>query len=132
MSLSIIEETKKILENTQKLINEKEKKYYRDILDFLNLIFETESKSITDIKVKKITIDEDIFTIYNAIIKKYKLDKPLIDIEKFDSDYEYETKEVINLVTMMCNNLLHRIHYHFKKIKDKITQKDKYIIIMNK
>jgi hypothetical protein len=130
--MNFIEDTKKILEDTQELIKKKERKYYRDVLDFLNLVFENESNNITSIKIQKITINEYVFIIYNAIVKKYQLDVPLIDISKFDADYDYESKEVIELVYNMCNNVLYRLNYKLKKHKDKITQKQKLIIIFNK
>ncbi len=62
-NISIIEQTKKLIEESNKLLEQKNNKYYQDVLDFLNLIFEDDSKCIKKIKFKKITLNENVFNL---------------------------------------------------------------------
>src|SRR3990167_10448007 len=81
--------TQQILEESNKLYEEKNKKYYNDLLDFMNLLFEEQSKEISKMKFKKTTVNDNVFKLYNEIIKTYKINKPIFDTEKFDlSDIE--------------------------------------------
>ena len=92
-------------------ILESNKKYYNDVLNFLNMIFLDESKSILKINCKKISFNKDILEIYNYIIKKYKLNKDLIDIDYFDFETEYDHDDVIKIILQICNNSLEKLNY---------------------
>lgn len=116
--------TQQILEESNKLYEEKNKKYYNDLLDFMNLLFEEQSKEISKMKFKKITLNDNVFKLYNEIIKTYKINKPIFDTEKFDlSDIEdrEEIKKIFyEIAIKLSNNLLEKINYEIKKkiIKD--------------
>lgn len=126
--------TQNILEETNKLIHEKNKKYYNDVLDFMNLLFEDNAKNLSKIKFKKITLGETVFQLYNEIIKTYKLDKPQFDIEGFFISLE-EIEDPEELKKIFCeiafkisNNLLERINYRLKKKHSKEDNKTKFIL----
>ena len=115
--MEFIRETKTIIENADKVLRERNKKYYRDVLDFLNLLFSTSSKSILSIYVNKIAISKDILEIYNIIVEKYSVDVELFDINLFfdedpilNSDI-YSKNDILSICQNLCNNLLSRINY---------------------
>ena len=129
---NIVITTQNILEETNKLIQNKNKKYYNDVLDLMNLLFEDNAKNLSKIKFKKITLGETVFRLYNEIIKTYKLDKPLFGIENFNLD---EIKDPEELKKIFCeiafkisNNLLERINYKLKKKYNKEDNKIKFIL----
>lgn len=138
MEFLSVESTKNILEKSQSLFEEKNKKYYRDVVDFLNLIFEDNSKELTKIKFKKITLNENVFELYNQIIKKYNLNKPEFQTDNFDisiiEDPEEIKKIFCNLAIKLSNNLLDKLNYKLKKkyIKDDSGNKIKFILEYNK
>ena len=51
MELSIINETKKIIEEFNNEINKNNEKYYQDVLDFLNLLFNQNCNQILKISI---------------------------------------------------------------------------------
>ena len=55
MELSIINQTKKLLDETLEKYYDLNDKYYKEILNFLNKLFDENSESILKIKFKKIT-----------------------------------------------------------------------------
>ena len=65
MELNIIESTQQILDRTNYILIKQNKKYYRDVLDFLNLLFEDDAKNISKIQFKKINL---FFKIIKIII----------------------------------------------------------------
>ena len=110
--------TQKLLEETNQLINEKNKKYYYDVIDFLGLLFDTKCKQLVKIKLNKITLNEDIFKFYNEIINHYKINKPLFDIEKFNlekiiEDLEPDKTKILfqQIAIKLSNELLEKINY---------------------
>jgi hypothetical protein len=111
MSKSEILETRLLLEQAQNKINEANKKYYKDVLDFLNMLFETDEKSILKIKIKKMSLNTNIIETYNYIIKKHKLKKNMLDVEAFDFSIDYEQEDVLKVCLTICNNLLEKINY---------------------
>ena len=111
MQNSVINETKLIIDKINEKILESNKKYYNDVLNFLNMIFLDESKSILKINCKKISFNKDILEIYNYIIKKHKLNKDLIDIDYFDFETEYDHDDVIKIILQICNNSLEKLNY---------------------
>ena len=117
----IINETKQILEKSFEKYQKINLNYYDDVLFFFNSIFSENSTSILKIKFKKITLSEDIFNMYNNIIKKYKLNKELFDINNFDIEDFHDFTDIVEITKIMCNNLLIRLNnFHkiisFKKI----------------
>lgn len=125
-------QTQNLLEESNKLIFEKNKKYYNDVLDFMNLLFDDDSKILLKIKFKKITLNEAVFELYNKIIKTYKLNKPEFDISKFDLDEIEDTEELkkifCDIALKISNNLLEKINYKLKKKFNKTENKTKFII----
>lgn len=138
MEFLSIESTKNILEKSDNLFEEKNKKFYRDVVDFLNLMFEDNSKELTRIKFKKITLNENVFNLYNQIIIKYKLDKPEFIFDNFDiSDIEDsdEIKKIFcDLAIKLSNYILDKLNYKLKKkiIKNDNENKIKIILEYNK
>jgi len=139
MELLIIDSIRKKLDESNNLYLEKNKKYYRDVLDFMNLLFEDKSLKLSSIKFNKITINENIFIFYNEIIKKYELQKPLFDLDNFDiEDIEdkcdkNEIKEIFyELAIRFSNNLLEKLNYKLKKKINKLNEKIKFFLIYNK
>ncbi len=116
MENSVITDTKEIIEKINQKIQDSNKKYYNDVLEFLNMLFNDESKSILKVKLKQISLNENVLETYNYIVKKYDL-KKTIDTSYFDFDIEYETEDVIKLVLLLCNNLFEKINYSMFTIK---------------
>jgi hypothetical protein len=117
MNNSDIIEGKQIKDLIQHRINEANKKYYKDVLDFMNMLFETDEESILKIKIKKMTLNEDIVETYNYIIDKYKLKKQSINTKELDFDAEYEIEDIIKISTLMTNNLLDKLNYKMTSYK---------------
>ena len=128
MELSIINETKKIIEEFNNEINKNNEKYYKDILDFLNLLFNQNCNQILKISISKISLSDDIFEFYNKIIEKYKMKIRKFDNNKFNSNEIYSFHEIIEIALIMSNNLLEKINYKIIKIN---SDKTKYKIIIN-
>jgi len=131
MESKIVQSTKSLLDLSNKLFYEKNKKYYEDVLDFLNLLFEDNSKIITKINFKKITLNENIFLLYNEIIKIYKLDKPTFNLDKFDlsiiDGLDNINQIFYDIALKLSNNLLDKINYKLKT--KKIENKIKFTIV---
>jgi len=125
-SLCVINETKDILEKSYEEYQQKNINYYNDVLKLMNMIFNDSSKSILKIKLKKITLSEDIFELYNNIIKKYKLNKPLFDIENF-----HEFTDIIEIIKIICNNVLLKLNYNLEFYTFNNIKKLKFNIINN-
>ena len=128
MNLKVINETQTILKNNKKLIDEYNKKYYQDTLDFLNLLFDENASCISRLKFTKFVLNENIFVFYNGIINKYKLNKPEFIIENYNEELIDPTDEeclleVKKLVQSLSNNLLDKLEYKIKLITDKNTGK---------
>ena len=125
---NLVISTQNILEESKRLIQEKNKKYYIDVLDFMNLLFEDNANNLSKIKFKKITLNERVFKLYNEIIKTYKLNKPEFDIDNFNYDEIEDLEEIKkifrDIAFKISNNLLEKINYKLKKkkIKKKIQQ----------
>jgi hypothetical protein len=124
---NIVISTQNLLAETNKLIEEKNNKYYNDVLDFMNLLFEDSSKIISKLKFKKITLNDNIFKLYNEIIKTYKLNKPEFDIDHFNlseiEDSEEIKKIFCEIAFKLSNNLLEKINYNLKKRYNKEDNK---------
>ena len=127
--------TQKLLDEANKLLCDKNKKYYNDVLDFMNLLFEDNGKILSKIKFKKITLNEQVFELYNEIIKKYKLSKPEFVIENFNlkeiEDLDEIKKIVCDIAFKISNNLLDKINYKLKRKFDKTENKTKFILQQN-
>jgi hypothetical protein len=127
--------TQKLLDEANKLLCEKNKKYYNDVLDFMNLLFDDDAKILSKIKFKKITLNEQVFELYNEIIKTYKLAKPEFDIENFDlseiEDLDEIKKVFFDIAFKISNNLLEKLNYKLKRKFDKTENKTKFILQQN-
>ena len=107
---NILISTQQILYETNKLLCDKNKKYYNDVLDFMNLLFEDNAKILSKIIFKKITLNEKVFELYNQIIKTYKLSQPEFDVENFNlneiEDLDEIKRIVCDIAFKLSNNLL--------------------------
>ena len=135
MELLIAESTHKILQESNNILAKKNKKYYRDVLDFLNLLFEDNANNINKIKFKKITLNDNIFTMYNEINKIHKLNKSEFDSDSFnlsEIDDPNEIKNIfVDIAYTFCNNLLEKINYKLIKKKNEFDNKTKFILKYN-
>lgn len=132
MELLIVTSIQQKLEESNKLLQDKNKNYYIDVLDFLNLMFQENNTELTKLQFKKITINENVFLLYNEIIKKYKLSKPEFLSENFDISEINEPEDIRNIIIdiayKMSNNLLERLNYRLKKKIYKSLNKTKFIL----
>ena len=130
---NIVIETQQILEESNRLLYEKNKKYYMDVLDFMNLLFSDDAKILSKIKFKKITLNICVLKLYNEIIKTYKLNKPEFDVEKFDLNEIKELEEIkkifFNIAYEIANNLLVKLDYKLKKKFNKEQNKTIFILV---
>ena len=55
------------------------------------------------------TLSEEIFNLYNQIIKKYKINKDLFDTEKFNLNDDHERNEIYLISKILTNNLLAKL-----------------------
>lgn len=109
-----IKQTKKIIDDANKALNEYNKKYYKDVLEFLNILFYSSSSSILSMNITKIALSEDVFELYNAIIDKYNLECKKFNTKLFfeeDIIEIYKKSELINICKALANNLLKKINY---------------------
>lgn len=111
MALNIINETKQILEESVSKYNEYVAKYYNDVLKLLNIIFNDNAKSILKIKLKKITISDNILEQYNNIIINYNINKDMIDVSNFNIANFTDIMDFINIGIKISNNLLEKLNY---------------------
>lgn len=129
---NIVMSTQNILDESKKLIIDKNKKYYTDVLDFMNLLFEDKATVLSKIKFKKITLNEVVFKFYNEIIKKYKLNKPEFDVENFNleeiEDSEKIKKIFCDIAFKISNNLLEKINFKLKKKYNKEDNNIKFFL----
>lgn len=126
-----INETKRILEKSFNDYYDKNASYYNDVLIFMNTLYEDKATSILKIKFKKITLNNNVFTLYNAIIKKYNINKDLIDGSKFDYTEVHDFMDIIEIATIMCNNLLEKLNYNIDVINYNNKKKLRINIINN-
>jgi hypothetical protein len=136
MELLIVESIRNKLEESNSLYETKNKKYYRDVLDFLNLMFEDKADCITKLKFKKITLNENVFELYNQILKKYNLNIPEFESENFDIsniDDPLLIKELFcNIALRLSNFLLEKLKYKLKKRIGKEDNKIKFYLEYDK
>lgn len=129
---NIVNATQYLLEESNKLLQDKNKEYYNDVLDFMNLLFSDDAKILTRLKFNKITLNDNVFKLYNQIIKKYKLLKPVFDMDKFNFE-EIENLDEIkkifcDIAFKFSNNLLERLNYKLKRKFNKEENKIKLIL----
>lgn len=127
--------TQKLLDEANKLLWDKNKKYYNNVLDFMNLLFDDDAKILSKIKFKKITLNEQVFELYNEIIKTYKLAKPEFNIDNFNlseiEDLDKIKKIFFDIAFKISNNLLEKLNYKLKRKFDKTENKTKFILQHN-
>lgn len=130
---------KNILTNKTKQILEKSyddyqialEKYYNDVLEWMNDLYNDNSKSIMQLKFRNITLNEDIFNTYNEIIAKYKLNKDIFNTKEFDIEDFHDNKRLFAIAKIMTNNLLEKIGYKLDVYKNGITKRYKINNITN-
>lgn len=127
----LINKTKEILENSYCEYQKSLENYYLEVLELLNLIFSDDAKSIMKLKLKKITLNEDIFDKYNSIIKKYKLKKDLFVKENFSINEIHDFNEIVLITKIITNNLLFKIGLKLDIKKFKETKKLKIVYVNN-
>jgi hypothetical protein len=118
----VINETKSILEKSYINYQQTLEKYYDDVLEWMNAIYNDNSKSILKVQLKKITLDEDIFNKYNEIIKKYKLKKDLFDIENFNFEDGSDYNLIVEIAKIMTKNLVEKLNYKLDVINNGKTK----------
>jgi hypothetical protein len=119
--------TKEIMEKSYQEYCNSLENYYKDVLEWLNMILSDNNKSILKLKFKKITLNEDIFNLYNQIIKKYKIEKDLFNVESFDITEEHDRNTIFCIAKILINNLLHKLNYKLTEIKIGNTKKIKIV-----
>ena len=114
----LINKTKEILEKSYDDYHNALETYYNEVLEWMNNLYNDASKSIMQLKFKKITLNEDIFNTYNVIIKKYKLNKNIFDIENFDIEDFHDNGQLFKIAKIMTNNLLEKLGYKLDVYKN--------------
>ena len=115
--MDFVKKTKDIIDDANKILNKHNKKYYSEILDFLNLLFSSNSPSILTINISNVAISREIFEMYNNIVEKYENDAQLFDIDlffEFDpvlNPEMYSKNDIMNICQQISNNLLARLNY---------------------
>lgn len=130
MEKSDIVETKIIKDSIYNKLQEINRKYYKDVLTFLNMLFCSNSESILKIKLNKVTLNNEILETYNYIVKKHNLNKDLINVDYFDFNIEYEKTDIIKITLMICNNLLEKLNYKLINYKNHLQKQIFKIIII--
>ena len=100
-----------LLEHSTLLFHKNNENYYNDVLECLNLLYSSNSKTILRIKISKITMSEQMLKLYNKIITKYELNNSLFDIDNFDFDNLYDHSDIVFIAKTITNNLLKKINY---------------------
>ena len=121
-------DTKILLEHSTLLFHKNNENYYNDVLQCLNLLYSSNSKTILRIKISKITMSEQMLKLYNKIITKYELNISLFDIDNFDFDNLYDHSDIVFIAKTITNNLLLKINYILQE--SIISGKKKYTIKM--
>ncbi len=115
--MDFVKETKNIIDDANEILKKHNEKYYSEVLDFLNLLYSSNSSSILTISISKVSISRDIFEMYNSIVNKYKLDAQLFNTSLFfendpmSNPDMYTKNDIINICQLISNNLLFRIGY---------------------
>ena len=121
-------DTKILLEHSTLLFHKNNENYYNDVLQCLNLLYSSSSKTILRIKISKITMSEQMLKLYNKIITKYELNISVFDIDNFDFDNLYDHSDIVYIAKTITNNLLLKINYILQE--NIISGKKKYTIKM--
>lgn len=121
-------ETKHILEKSYDEYYKSIENYYQDVLNWMNLLFSDDAKSILKIKIVRIVVNEDIFLIYNDIINKYKLNKNTFCMDNFNIEHDNNRDVIIEIIKTMTKNLLEKLNY---KLEIKNYNNKKKLIIKN-
>ena len=121
-------DTKILLEHSTLLFHKNNENYYNDVLQCLNLLYSSNSKTILRIKISKITMSEQMLKLYNKIITKYELNISVFDIDNFDFDNLYDHSDIVYIAKTITNNLLLKINYILQE--NIISGKKKYTIKM--
>lgn len=116
MEISMIYETKKIINESIEIYNELNIKYYKDILNFLNSLYNDDSDSILKIKFKKITLNNEILERYNYIVSKYNLNKKFFNLLNFNINDLNNYTNIIYLAIKISNNLLEKLNLKIYEI----------------
>jgi hypothetical protein len=114
---TLVNKTKEILEKSYVDYQNSLQEYYQDVLKWMNLLYNDQSKSIAKIKFIKMTLNEEIFNLYNEIVKKYKLNKDLFDTSKFYMNDDHERTEIFLISKILTNNLLAKLGYKLIECK---------------
>ena len=86
------------------------------------------------LKFKKITLNENVFKLYNLINSTYCLNSEIFDMEKFyeiveNIDEQDEIKKIwYEIAIKLSNNLLQKLNYKIKLKKFNDSDKQKFII----
>ena len=97
--------------------------YYEDVLNFLNLLFVSNSKAILTLRIKNLNLTKNVILIYNLLINKYELTCQIFDIDNFDFNEEYKRDFIIKIVKIMVSNLLEKINYKIIEREGKLIIK---------
>lgn len=132
----IIGSIQKNIQESLDILNRTKDEFYKDTLDFMNFVFGENCKRITQLKFLKFDINENVFIIYNEIIKKHKLNTPEFIIEEFsmelfdsiDLNDEENIKQLKLLICKLCNNLLIYLDYKIKIYNGKKIDKKRFIL----
>jgi hypothetical protein len=123
--------TKEILEKSYNDYQIAVEKYYNDVLEWMNDLYNDNSKSIMLVKFRNITLNEDIFNTYNEIITKYKLNKDIFNTEEFDIEDFHDNGRLFAIAKIMTNNLLEKIGYKLDVYKNGSSKRYKINNITN-
>lgn len=122
LEFKTVKATRQLLQESYRLYDTHNKPYYQDVLDFMNLLFGQTVNKLSMIKFEKMCVRDDTFVLYNQILTKYNVNKPLFALDEFNVDLEAlePTEENIeyikDIIHRLCNNLLEKLNYELKYI----------------
>lgn len=122
LEFKTVKATRQLLQESYRLYDTLNKPYYQDVLDFMNLLFAQKVNKLSMMKFERMCVNDDTFVLYNQIVTKYNVNKPLFALDEFNVDLdaleptEENIEYIKDIIHRLCNNLLEKLNYELKYI----------------